>query len=155
MADWTTNTIMEWGGTKLSDHGRQTFTITNNPIQQDKRMVDGTLRRHFVKNKRSWSTNWQNLPTTNAAGSMKTADGRMSANGMETFYAANPGKFRMVVRRGTAISIATPAPIESALPYEDANFYICNVMITEFTREVVKRGPLTDLVNITVTLEEV
>lgn len=155
MADWTTNTVMEWAGTKVSDHGRQTFTTNNNPIQQDKRMVDGTLRRHFVKNKRTWTTSWENLPSASAVGGMKVADGGMTGNAMKAFYAANPGKFRMAIKRGPAIGISTPVPAESALPYEDANFYIANVMITEFSEEIVKRGAKTDIVNITVTLEEV
>ena len=118
-------------------------------------MADGTLRRQNIAVKRSWSANWINLPSTNSvANGMKTADGGMSGEELEAFYYANSGVVRMILRRGSAIDLAAPNPAESALPYEDANFYVVNVMLTDFTKDVVKRG-VVDLWSASLGLQEV
>lgn len=157
MSDWRANALMEWDGQKVSDHGRSALTQDTERIGSDKRMADGTLRRFHVGIKRKWSVEWTNLPSTNnAATGMKTADGGMSGEEMEAFY-NNPvyfGKFRMALRRGSAIGLATPNPDESLLPYQDDNFYIVNVMISSFNKEIIKRGN-TDLWLVSVSLEEV
>lgn len=146
---------MSWGGQKVSDHGRSPLSETTERIGTDKRMADGTLRRQFIGIKRKWSVSWENLPSTNSvARGIKTADGGMAGEDIEQFYHTTPGKFRMVLRRGSAVNIATPTPPDSALPYEDDNFYIVNVMVTGFNKEVRKRGAV-DLWNVSVELEEV
>src|SRR5688572_12094428 len=110
MADWTTNTIMLWSGNKITDHGRETLTQNIERIGTDRRMVDGTLRRHHVGNKRTWSTSWNMLPSTNTITTgIKTADGGWSGEEMETFYNDTPGAFRLVLRRGSATGVTTPA----------------------------------------------
>lgn len=155
MAGWKDNAIMTWAGTKVTDHGRQPLSETVTRIGTDKRMADGTLRRQHIKLKRTWTVSWENLPSINPAGNAyKTVDGGMSGKDIENFYYATPGKFRMVLRRGSAKDVATPNPAESALPYEDANFYVVNVMLTEFSKEVRKRGSV-DFWSINITLEEI
>lgn len=155
MAGWKDNAIMSWDGTKVTDHGRSPLSESNERIGTDKRMADGTLRRQYVNVKRKWSTSWDNLPSTNSVVTgFKTADGGMAGEDMEQFYYANHGVFRLVLRRGSAINLATPNPVDSALPYEDNNFYIANVMLTEFNKEVAKRG-LVDLWTASVSIEEV
>lgn len=155
MAGWKDNAIMTWDGTKVSDHGRSSLSENTERLGIDKRMADGTLRRQFVGVKRKWSVSWDNLPSTNSAtNGLKTADGGMAGEDIEQFYFDTPGKFRMVLRRGSAINLAVPNPAESALPYEDDNFYIVNVMLTDFNKEVRKRGTV-DLWNVSVALEEV
>lgn len=155
MAGWKDNAIMTWNGTKVTDHGRSPLSENTERLGFDKRMADGTLRRQFIGIKRKWSVNWENLPSTNSApGGMRTADGGMAGEDIEQFYFNTPGKFRLVLRRGSAINKAAPNPAESALPYEDDDFYIVNVMLTEFNKEVRKRGA-TDLWTVSVSLEEV
>lgn len=155
MADWKTNPIMTWNGTRLSDHGRAPLQQTVERIGTDKRTVNGTLRRQFIKNKKSWSVSWENIPSTNSVSAgMKTADGGMSGEQIESFYNTTPGAFRLLLRRGSAIGLADVNPADSALPFEDSNFYVVKVMITDFTKEVSKRG-IVDLWNVSVSLEEV
>lgn len=155
MADWTTNVIMEWNGVKVTDHGRQPLQQSTERFGVDKRMADATLRRQHIALKRSWQVQWENLPSTNTKPTgMKTADGGMSGEQLEAFYRNNPGKFRMVLRRGSAIGKTTPNPSDAALPYEDADFYIVNVMLVDFTKEVRARG-VVDLWSAGCTLEEV
>lgn len=152
---WKENAIMEWNGVKVTDHGRTPLSQSNERIGTDKRMADGTLRRQHIVTKRTWNTSWENLPSTNnTVKGMKTADGNMSGEDIEHFYNNNNGKFRMVLRRGSAIDKNSPAPAESALPYEDTDFYVVNVMITEFSKETHKRGVI-DLLSMSITLEEV
>ena len=153
--NWKENSIMLWAGTKVTDHGRSTLNMSVERLGIDKRMADGTLRRQFVKNKRAWSVGWDNIPSkNNVSGGMSTADGGMAGTDIEAFYNSTPGKFRLVLRRGSASGVTVPNPAETALPFEDSNFYICNVMFTEFTKEVRKRG-VVDLWNVNVTMEEV
>lgn len=155
IGNWKENSIMTWNGTKVTDHGRSALGMGVERLGVDKRMADGTLRRQFVKNKRTWTTGWENIPSRNGVtGGMSTADGGMSGSEIESFYFATPGKFRLVLRRGSASGLVVPNPAETALPFEDNNFYICNVMFTEFNREVRKRG-VVDLWAINITLEEV
>lgn len=152
---WKDNVIMTWDDTKVTDHGRAPLSQTTERIGTDKRMHDGTLRRQHIGVKRSWSVSWENIPSTNdIAGGYKTVDGGMSGEEIEEFYYSHPGKFRMVLRRGSALDVATPNPAESALPYEDEDFYVVNVMITGFQKEVRKRGAV-DFWNVSVELEEV
>lgn len=152
---WTDNVIMTWDGNKISDHGRQPLSESTERIGTDKRMADGTLRRQYIGIKRTWQANWENLPSTNSVtNGYKTADGGWAGENIENFYLTTPGKFRLVLRRGSAIGKSTPTPADSALPYEDNDFYIVNVMMTEFTKEVHKRGKV-DFWNLSVTLEEV
>lgn len=155
LGDWKNNTIMLWAGNKITDHGRQPLGQQVERIGTDKRMADGTLRRMHIGLKRTWTASWENLPSINGAGTLyKTADGGWSGSQMENFYNITPGKFRMILQKGTAQGVTPPNPAESALPYEDTNFYICNVMLTEFSKEVRKRGSV-DYWNVSVTLEEV
>jgi hypothetical protein len=155
MAGWKDNPIMTWAGTKVTDHGRQPLSENTQRIGADKRMAGGTLRRQHVAVKRSWQVQWDNIPSTNSVSTAyKTVDGGMAGEDIESFYYANPGKFRLILRRGSAINTSAPNPAESALPYEDDDFYIVNVMMTEFNKDVSKRG-VVDFWNVSVTLEEV
>lgn len=155
MAGWKDNAIMTWDGQKVTDHGRGPLSENTERLGSDKRMGDGTLRRQHVGIKRQWSVQWDALPSTNSvANGYKTVDGGMAGEDIENFYLTTNGKFRMILRRGSAINKAAPNPDESILPYEDADFYIVNVMLTEFSKEVKKRGPV-DFWSVSVTLEEV
>jgi hypothetical protein len=156
MANWTTNTIMLWAGTKVTDHGRSPLQQETNRIGADKRMHDGTLRRQNINLKRTWTVSWENLPSTNSVtGGYKTADGGMAGEDIEDFYRSTPGKFRLVLKRGSASGLSVPSGASSAgVSFEDDNFYGADVMFTEFSKEVTKRGAV-DFWNVSVTMEEV
>jgi hypothetical protein len=130
--------------------------MTTEQIGSDKRMSDGTLRRQFIGIKRTWNSTWDNVPSTNTVtNGYKTADGGMSGEDIESFYRSTNGKFRLVLKRGSASGLSVPTGATTAgVPYEDANFYGVDVMFTDFNKDVVKRG-LVDLWNITLTMEEV
>lgn len=156
MAGWMDNPIMTWDGNKITDHGRAALAMSTERIGTDKRMADGTLRRQFIGIKRQWQIQWESLPSTNeVAGGFKTADGGWSGSEMETFYQTTPGKFRMVLRRGSALGLLVPSGASApGAKFEDDNFYGVDVMITDFSKDVVKRG-IVDLWNMSITLDEV
>lgn len=157
---WKDNAIMLWadaGGTfrKITDHGRAPLSESYERIEQKTRMADGTLRRYTVAKKRSWSTSWTNLPSTNESLGMKTVDGGWSGKQMEEYYRDQDGPFLMVLRNGSAINKALPSlPASTVYPYEDDDFYIARVMFSDFSKDVVKRG-ISDLWEVNVTLEEI
>lgn len=155
MAGWKDNAVMTWNGNKVTDHGRQPLNQSTERIGTDKRMADGTLRRQHVGVKRSWTVTWDNLPSTNSVpNGFKTADGGMAGEDIEEFYFNTPGKFRLILRRGSAIDLPVPVVTEAQLPFENDNFYIVNVMFTDLSKEVRKRGRV-DLWGMSVALQEV
>jgi len=165
MQDWTKNTIMSWIGTgpngvtgtfKVSDHSREGLNVSTNRHGTDKRMANGTLRRFHIRNHRQWSLSWSVLPSIQGPhGFLRPVDGGMSGRELEDFYDANPGRFRMVIRNGSAEGKVVPAGATTlGAKYEDADFYGADVMITEFSHEISKRGAV-DLWRVQITLEEV
>ena len=157
---WTTNSIMSWRSSlgtivRLSDHNRSPLQEGIERIENKQRMADGTLRRYSVAKKRTWSVDWKSLPSSNnVVGALKTADGGMAGEDIENWHNSIDGAFRMILRRGSAKDKVTPNPAEGLLPYTDSDFYIVNVMITDFDKDVVKRGRV-DLWDLSITLEEV
>lgn len=157
---WKNNPIMTWkiGNTiyKVSDHNRSSLKEDVDRIENKTRMADGTLRRYVVAKKRTWSCSWENLPSRNVEGGLKTADGHMTGEQLQEIARTQDGPFRLILRNGSARGVlAEPNPSDTALPYSDDNFYVVNVMISDFSKEVVKRGVKTDLWNVDISLEEV
>ena len=133
MGNYKTNQIMFWGGTKVSDHNRAPLEVSYERIETKKRMVRGTLRKYVVTQKRTFSTSWENLPTQ----VVEVVDAGMTGPAMEAFNIANKGAFTMTLRNGLGET-------------EDVT-----VMISDFSKEIVKRGNTVDLWNVSVQLEEV
>lgn len=156
---WKDNSLIFWqiGNTlhKVSDHNRSPLNEDIERIENKQRMVDGTLRRYSVTKKRTWSCNWDLLPSVNVEGGLNTADGGLAGTEMETIARDVNTPFRLILRKGSARGVNLPNVSDAALPYSDANFYIANVMIADFSKEVIKRGVKADLWNISLTLEEV
>ena len=144
---WTTNPIMEWsddGGTtwtKISDHGRSTLQVSFERIENKQRMADGTLRRYTVAKKRTWTLSWENLPDKTTVFLANGQPGQW----METFHNTHNGSFLMRIRQGS----------NKDQTFTGTNGEIYTVMISDFSKEVVKRGMQFDLWNIDLTLEEV
>lgn len=165
MGDWTTNTIMVWRGLgpdglpknyKVSDHSRQPISVPFERHGSDKRTADGTLRRFIIRSTRNWGMSWDSLPSiAGPNGYVKPVDGGMSGRDLEEFYYNNQGAFRMVLRNGSAMGkTIPPVAVNGPGRYEDDDFLGVDVMITDFSYEVVKRG-VVDLWQVSLTLDEV
>lgn len=138
---WTDNTAMFWhDGTafrKITDHSRSPISVGIERIEKKQRMANGTLRRYTVAKKRTWSCSWEMLPSTNSkSNGLKTADGGWAGEDIESFHNSNNGAFQMQLRKG------------------DGAIETVTVMISDFTKEIVKRG-IVDFWNLSITLEEV
>lgn len=147
MSTWTGNPIMEWSTdfgttwTKISDHGRAPISISTERIENKQRMANGTMRRYTVAKKRTLTCNWENIPSNPTT---------FLANGqpggwMEDFYDDNDGAFYVRLRAGS----------DRDLTLTDLDGTIMEVMMTDFSKEVTKRGVEFDLWNLDITLEEV
>lgn len=139
MVAWQTNPIMEWsdngGGlyTKVTDHGRSPLSQSVERIETKQRMANGTMRRYVVAKKRIWQVSWNNLPdraTTFLAGGNP-------GEWIEAWHDDHDGEFLMRLRDGAS------------------NLEVVTVMITDFSKEIVKRGSSFDLWTLDITLEEV
>lgn len=144
---WTDNPIMEWSkdsGTtwnKISDHGRSPLNINFERIENKQRMANGTMRRYSVSKKRVWSTSWDNLPDKDVS---FLANGK-AGNWMETFHNETDGMFLMRLRSGDDVNKNITG----------TNGDVYKVMISDFSKEIIKRGPAFDLWSLDITIEEV
>ena len=140
---FTVNSIMYWydGATfqRITDHNRQPLSVSWERIENGSRMVDGTYRRSVITKKRTWTTSWEMLPSTNAAAApgMQTADAGWAGDSIENFHNITDGSFQMQLREG------------------DGTLETVNVIITDFSKEVTKRGPRVDFWSLSITLTEV
>jgi len=124
--------LMQWNDNPITEHNRKSLNIDFEPIQRDSRMANGRLRRYTVAKKRKFSTSWDMLPK----GVAFAVDGKWAGDAMVDFYLANPGSFELTI---TNI---------------DTTVETYQVMFTDFSKEIVKRGAY-DFWNISVSMEEV
>lgn len=152
---WKENAIMYWssdGGAtwnKISDHNRAPLSIGFERIETKNRMVDATLRRYSVAKKRTISVSWENFPskispTYNGRAGLGTVDGGWAGEDIETFHNTVDGAFKVKLRKG----------IDEAKSASDGSIEVIDVMMTDFSKDIVKRGTV-DLWSLSVTLEEV
>jgi hypothetical protein len=123
---------MMWNGNKVTDHNRSALAISTERIEDSQRMANGTMRKYVVADKRTFSTDWDNLPHN----AMFTVDGFWGKNEMQNFYNTTPGPFPMVVTWG------------------DGTTDTITVMMTKFEATLDKRGAY-DMWKVSVELQEV
>lgn len=124
--------LMQWNDNPITEHNRKPLNIDIEPIQRDARMANGRLRRYTVAKKKKFSTSWDMLPK----GVEFAVDGKWAGGAMEAFHAATPGSFELTITNIDTV-------VET---YQ--------VMFTDFSKEIVKRGAY-DFWNISVSMEEV
>lgn len=116
----------------ISEHNRSELSVSIERIEKTHRTVNGSLRKWWVADKRSWSTSWDMLPHSVTY----TVDGKWGGSEIEAFYNANPGDFW--------VSIKQP----------DASTVVYHVVFKDFSKSVQKRGRY-EFWNIDLSLEEV
>ena len=130
--------IMLWGTagsqslTRTTEHNRSPVNIAYEKIETANRMIDGTMRKWVISEKRTWSVSWEMVPHT----SLRTVDGGMGGQEMENFYTLNPYEFTMEIRQPNGTN-------ERVL-----------VFFNDFSKSIEKRG-LYEFWNISATIEEV
>ena len=177
MADYRNNPIMEWCTDpmsdttptwyKITDHGRAPLNISYERIENKQRMANGYMRRYTVAKKRVWNLSWDNLPSIDHS----FLAGGQSGEWMQNFHDTHNGAFWMRLRRGSDIETVNLTSGLEVLPnrLDSTDPIVINgaalegdavtprgirVMITDFSKEVIKRGIAFDLWHLEMNLEE-
>lgn len=119
-------------GTALTEHNRQPVQVTYERIEKRGRMINGTLRKVVIADKRTWSISWSDVPDNN----LLTVDNKLGARSIEALYTANAGAIGLQINDGTVSERV-------------------NVVIKEFSKKINKRLPAINLWDITLDLEEI
>lgn len=133
-------TSSQWN--KLTEHNRSSFTMDNNRIEQVQRTSNGTLRKFFIADKKTFSVSWDMLPSYRTL----TVDGAWGAEDIRSFYntALGQGVFKIKVNLAkTGTNDAETVRVEEY----DVVFQNCSFV-------VLKRG-LQPHWSVSITLEEV
>lgn len=126
---------------KVSEHNRSEFNISNNRIEEVKRMSNGTLRKFFVADKKTFSLSWDMLPSYRTL----TVDGAWGAEDLRSFYYSTEGQNAFNIR----VNFAKTGSSQESSGYEQYN-----VIFKDCSFTVVKRG-LQPHWNVSLTMEEV
>jgi hypothetical protein len=124
--------LMRWDGNAITDHNRSPLAISPQRIEKKQRMATGRMRKYIIADKREFSCSWEMLPKLTA----QTVDGFWGGEAMENFWSTTPGSFTLEITDG------------------DGEVYSYDVMFSEFSKEIVKRGSV-DFWQISVSMEEV
>lgn len=127
--------IVQFDGNEVTDHNRSELSVSTEKIMNEKRMINGTLRRYVVAEKRTWTLSWENLFAEDDA----VVDGFWSGKSIREFYLQTPGEFMLTVTAGDGDS-------ERVL-----------VMFDSFDYDIVKRtkNHTGDWWNVSISLVEV
>lgn len=117
------------GGTyyKVSEHNRSEFTISPQRIEKVQRMSNGTLRKFWVADKKTFSLSWDMLPHSTAL----TVDGGWGAKDLRDFYYSTAGQGTFDIK----VNLATNGTDQSSSGFEE---YTVSIVDASFT--VLKRG---------------
>lgn len=124
--------LMRWDSNAVTDHNRGELSMDVERIEKKQRMVDGTMRKYIVADKRTFGVQWQNLPHS----SSYTVDGFWGARELQDFFDATPGDFTL------------------ELTYGDGTVETFEVMFSDFNMNLTKRGAF-DFYEVTVSMEQV
>jgi phosphoenolpyruvate synthase/pyruvate phosphate dikinase len=125
--------IVMFDGNPVTEANRSALSVTTEKLMEEKRMVNGTLRRYVVAEKRRWKLSWQDLFSKTEW----VVDGAWSGEDMYQFYLDNPGEFTLTVTFGDGTS-------EQVL-----------VMFEDFSYDVTRRTVDFDFWDVDLSLVEV
>lgn len=129
----------------LTDDNREPLQITPQRIEFKRRMIDGTMRSHYVADKDEYSTSWSNIPSRKINGSVDiTSDNFGAGNDIKDWYEQNTGDFWALLVYDTNSSDNVSVSAEKV-----------NVFFNSFNFTVSTRGELNDLWDVSISLVEV
>lgn len=126
---------------KVSEHNRSQFDISSERIEKQQRMSNGTLRKYFVADKKTFTLSWDMLPSYRTL----TVDGAWGAEDLRTFYSSAQGQSSFNIR----VNLAKDGTNQESANYEE---YVVVFSNCNFT--VLKRG-MQPFWNVSITLVEV
>lgn len=125
--------LIKLAGNRITDHNRQPMSMSLNRIESSTRMANGSLRRYWIADKRSFDIQWKETPSI----ATTAVDGFWSANEIEAFYNSTVGSFILTVTDGKNVA---------------STF---TVVFADFQKTINKRGPNGDRLDFSIKLEEV
>jgi hypothetical protein len=129
----------------LSDHNRSPVQVSNNKIENSKRMANGLMRKYVVANKKSWSVSWSNLPSLTT----QTVDGYLGAMELQSFYSSNfDNPITLSFYSGT---LSVPTQAKGTIPSATSTH---TVFISNFTCTINKRLGDIDYWDVSIDFEE-
>jgi len=131
---------MKWNAMEITDHNRSPLSVDVERIEKKQRMANGTLRKYWIADKKTFSCSWTMLPSTSAG----TVDGFAGGSEIEDFYLS------------AGVENGVPANFELELYGGDIGGepVTYDVMFSDFSKQIVKRGSL-DFWDISIGMEEV
>lgn len=126
---------------KVSEHNRSQFDISTDRIEKQQRMSNGTLRKFFIADKKTFTLSWDMLPSYRTF----TVDGAWGAEDLRTFYSSAQGQSSFNIR----VNLAKDGTNQESANYEQYNVIFSNCSFT-----VLKRGT-QPFWNVSITLVEV
>lgn len=126
---------------KVSEHNRSQFDISTDRIEKQQRMSNGTLRKFFIADKKTFTLSWDMLPSYRTF----TVDGAWGAEDLRTFYSSAEGQSSFNIR----INLA-----KNGTNQESSNYEQYSVVFNDCNFTVLKRG-LQPFWNVSITLVEV
>ena len=126
---------------KVSEHNRSQFDISTDRIEKQQRMSNGTLRKFFIADKKTFTLSWDMLPSYRTF----TVDGAWGAEDLRTFYSSAQGQSSFNIR----VNLAKDGTNQESENYEQYNVVFSNCSFT-----VLKRGT-QPFWNVSITLVEV
>jgi hypothetical protein len=135
----TPQTSLGWR--KLTEHNRQEIPITVTRIEQSQRMSNGSLRKFFIADKKSFTFSWNMLPGSR----IYTVDNQWGALDLIEFYGSNEGQSTFKIR----LNFAKTGTNQEISGYEEYE-----VSCTQFSANLVKRGEVP-FYDVSMSVEEV
>ena len=126
---------------KVSEHNRSEFTISPQRIEKVQRMSNGSLRKFWIADKKTFSVSWDMLPHSTAL----TVDGGWGAKDLRDFYYGSDGQNTFDIK----INLATNGLDQSSSGFEEYT-----VSITNASFVVLKRG-IEPHWNVSISMEQV
>jgi hypothetical protein len=128
---------------KITEHNRSQFDISTERIEKKQRMSNGTLRKFYVADKKTFTVSWEMLPSYRTL----TVDGAWGAEDLRSFYSSTEGQGSFNIRvnlakDGTNQELVSDKYEEYTVMFENCNF------------TVLKRG-LQPFWSVSITLVEV
>jgi hypothetical protein len=126
---------------KISEHNRSQFDISNERIEKQQRMANGTLRKFFVADKKTFTLSWDMLPSYRTF----TVDGAWGAEDLRSFYNSAEGQSAFNIR----VNLAKDGTNQESANYESYTVVFANCNFT-----VLKRGA-QPFWNVSITMVQV
>lgn len=145
---WETATDPTWQ--KITEHNRRPLEIDTNRIENVKRMSNGTLRKYFIADKKSFSVSWDMLPSRSTI----TVDGGYGAVDIHEYYSSSKGQSTFKVKVVYGQKLSGESIVERSDVYT-VNFTQCNLTLSNRNVKGATTDPAQEFWSLSIAMEEV